>query len=84
MILVRLAATAKMHICHYFFFNHGFEFGDSICNGCHDLSTLSFNISDIAIIAVKNIDYRCIIHNISKSEAIDLLESSVLKDREYI
>ena len=83
MILVRLA-TAKMHICHYFFFNHGFEFGDSICNGCHDLSTLSFSISDIAIIAVKNIDYRCIIHNISKSEAIDLLESSVLKDREYI
>ena len=83
MILVRLA-TAKMHICHYFFFNHGFEFGDSICNGCHDLSTLSFNISDIAIITVKNIDYRCIIHNISKSEAIDLLESSVLKDREYI
>ena len=83
MILVRIA-TAKMHICHYFFFNHGFEFGDSICNGCHDLSTLSFNISDIAIIAVKNIDYRCIIHNISKSEAIDLLESSVLKDREYI
>ena len=83
MILVRLA-TAKMHICHYFFFNHGFEIGDSICNGCHDLSTLSFNISDIAIIAVKNIDYRCIIHNISKSEAIDLLESSVLKDREYI
>ena len=73
-----------MHICHYFFFNHGFEFGYSICNGCHDLSTLSFNISDIAIIAVKNIDYRCIIHNISKSEAIDLLESSVLKDREYI
>ena len=73
-----------MHICHYFFFNHGFEFGDSICNGCHDLSTLSFNISDIAIIAVKNIDYHCIIHNISKSEAIDLLESSVLKDREYI
>ena len=73
-----------MHICHYFFFNHGFEFGDSICNGCHDLSTLSFSISDIAIIAVKNIDYRCIIHNISKSEAIDLLESSVLKDREYI
>ena len=83
MILLRVT-TAKMHICHYFFFNHGFEFGDSICNGCHDLSTLSFNISDIAIIAVKNIDYRCIIHNISKSEAIDLLESSVLKDREYI
>ena len=79
MILVRIA-TAKMHICHYFFFNHGFEFGDSICNGCHDLSTLSFNISDIAIIAVKNVYYCCIINNISKSEAINFLENAVLED----
>ena len=45
---------------------------------------LSVNISDIAIITVKNVDYRCIIHNISKSEAINLLESSVLKDHAYI
>ena len=35
------------------------------------------NISDITII--KNVDYRCIIHNISKSEAINLLESAVLE-----
>ena len=31
----------------------------------------------IAIITVKNVDYRCIIHNISKSGAINLLENSV-------
>ena len=45
---------------------------------------LSFNISDIAIITIKNVDYRCIIHKISKSEAISLLENSVLEDRGYI
>ena len=71
-------------ICHYWFFNHGFKFQDSVCNSFHDLTVLSANISDIAIITVKNVDYRCIIHNISKSEAIRLLESSALEDRGYI
>ena len=37
------------------------------------------NINDIAIITVKNVDYCCIIHN-SKSEAINLLENSMLED----
>ena len=71
-------------ICHYFLFKHGFKFQDSVCNGCHDLSMLSVNISDIAIITVKNIDYQCIIHNISKSEAINLLEKFVIEDRGYL
>ena len=48
-------------ICHYFVFNHGVEFQDYVCNGCHDLTMLCLNISDIAIITIKNIDYRCII-----------------------
>ena len=42
------------------------------------------NISDIAITTIRNVDYRCIIHNISKSEAISLLKNSVLEDRGYI
>ena len=46
---------------HYWFFNHGFKFQDSTCNGCHDLKMLSINISDIAIITVQNVDYRRII-----------------------
>ena len=45
---------------------------------------LSVNISDIAIIIIKNVDYRCMIHNISKSEAINLLENWVFEDRGYI
>ena len=71
-------------ICHYWFFNHGFEFQDYVCNSCHDLTMLCFKISNITIITAKNVDYRCIIHNISKSEAINLLKNSVLEDRGYI
>ena len=61
-------------ICHYRFFNHRFKFQDCVCNGCNYLTMLSANISDIAITTIKNIAYRCIIHNISKSDAINLLE----------
>ena len=45
---------------------------------------LCIDISDIALMTVKNVDYGRIIHNISKSEAINLLENSVLEDRGYI
>ena len=41
---------------------------------------LSVIIINIAIIMVKNVDYRCIIHNTINSEAIDLLKNSVLED----
>ena len=76
--------SKKCMICHYWFFNHGFKFQDSVCNGCHDLTMLSVNIRDIAIIPVKNVNYCCIIHSISKSEVINLLKNSVLEDRGYI
>ena len=67
-------------ICYYCFFNHGFKFRDYVCNGCHDLSMLCLNISD----TVKNIDYLYIMYNINKSEAISLLQNSVLEDRDYL
>ena len=68
--LTKRSNSKECMIFHYWFFNHGFKFQDSVCNGCHDLS--------------KMIYYRCIIHNISKYEAINLLKSAVLEDREYI
>ena len=45
---------------------------------------LCLNLNDIAIITVKNVDYRFIIHDTSKSEAIHLFINSVLDDLGYI
>ena len=59
-------------------FNHGFNFEDSVCNGCHDLKMLSVSLSNTAIITIENIAHHCIIHNISKYKAINLLKSSSL------
>ena len=68
-------------ICHYWFFNHGFNFQGYVC---HDLTMLSVNKSDIPIITVKNVDYCFVIQNVRKSEAINLLENFVLEDCGYI
>ena len=58
-------------VCHYLFFNHGFEFQDSVC--------IVVLILAIAIITIKNVDYRCIFRNMKhKPEAIDSLKSSPL------
>ena len=71
-------------ICHYWFLNQGFKFQDSVCNGCYVLTILCLNINGNAIITVKDIDYRCIIHNISKFEAINLSKISLFDDLGYI
>ena len=36
------------------------------------------------MITVENVDYRCIIHNMSKSEAINLLKSAAFEVCGYI
>ena len=41
---------------------------------------LYVKINDIATISVESVDYCCIIHRISKSDAINLFENSVGDD----
>ena len=71
-------------VFHYWFFNHGFKFQDSVCNNCHDWTMLCLNVSDISLITVKKVDYHCIINDINKSKATNLLENSVVEYRRYI
>ena len=61
-----------------------FKFRHSIDNGCHDMTMLSNNIKDITIIIVKDVNCRCNMHYISKSEAINSLKNYVLADCGYV
>ena len=45
---------------------------------------LSVTISNIATITVKKVDNLCMIHNISASEAISLLEKPIIEERRYL
>ena len=58
------------------FLNKGFKFQTYVCNRCHDLLMLSMNLNNIAIFKIKNADYRCIITETRKSEAINLIKNT--------
>ena len=48
------------------------------------MTILSLNLSIIAIMTVESLDYGCIIHGISKYDAIHLSENLVLNVRGYV
>ena len=72
-------------ICHYWFvLNKGFKFQSYIFNRCHGFLMMLMNLSDIAILNIKDADYRCIISGISKIEAINLMQNiSLTKKAEH-
>ena len=66
----------EYNICHYWYFlNRGFRFQPYVCNRCHDLLMMSMNLSNIYILNIKETDYCCIISEITKSEAINLIQN---------
>ena len=44
---------------------------------------MSMNLSEIAILKIKNVDYCCCITGISKSEGINLMQNINLTDKKY-
>ena len=59
-------------ICHYWYFKDiGNKYEPYVCNGCHDFMILN----------IKGVDYRRCVFNINKSDAINLLNNSVLDNK---
>ena len=52
-----------------------------VINIWHDLSMVVYELKNIAMLNVKGVDYRCYVFNISKSDAINLRNNSVLDNK---
>ena len=75
----KTSKSKECNICHFWhFLNKGFKFQPNVCNRCHDLLMISMDLSNIAILNIKDSDYRCIISGIRKSEAIKLMQNADL------
>ena len=69
-------------ICDYWYFKDiGYKYEPYVCNGCHDLSMVVYDLNDFMILGMKGIDYRYYVFNMSKSDAINLLNNSVLDNK---
>ena len=45
-------------IFHYWYFkDSGYEYEQYVCNGCHDLSMIVFDIDNFMILNIKSVDY---------------------------
>ena len=59
----------------------GYKYEPYVCDGCHDLFMVAYDLKDFMILNIKGVDYRCYVFNMSKSDAITLLNNSVLDNK---
>ena len=72
----------KYIICHYWHFKEiGYKYQPYVCNKCHDLSIVIYDLKDFMILNIKGVNYGSYIFNISKNNAINLLNNSVLDNK---
>ena len=68
-------------LCHYWQFKDvGFKFEPHVCNKCHVLIT-AYELKNLLILNVKAVDFRCVFWGISRDEAVNRLNNSVLEDK---
>ena len=69
-------------LCHYWYFKDiGFNFEPRVCNGCPDILMMAYQLKNIAILNVKRVDYRCVLWEVTKNDAINMLGNSISDDK---
>ena len=81
----KTSASKECDICHYWYFlDKGFKLQPDICNGCHDVLTMSIKLTNIAILNIRFLDYCCIINGIMKVDAVNILQNVDLTKEEGV
>ena len=74
--------SKECDIFHYWYFKDiGFKYEKYFCNGCHDLMQKAMNFNNVAIVYVKENAYRIHFRNMSKDDAINIMNGSNLADK---
>ena len=74
--------SVEYMICQYWYFKDiGFKYQPYVFNRCHDFPMIVQNLDDFVILRVKSVDHRCCLVNMSKKDAVSLLNNSVLDNK---
>ena len=63
------------------FLNKNLNYEPYLCDGCHDLMLTAMNINDVAIVSIKENDYRIHFWYMSKDDAISIINNSSLNEK---
>ena len=78
----KTSASKECDICHYWYFlDKNFKYEPYLCNGCHDLMQKAMNYNDVAIVSIKENDYRIHFWYMSKDNAISIMKNSNLNEK---
>ena len=81
----KTSASKECMLCHYWYFKDvGFKFEPHVCNKCHDVLMTTYELKSIAILNVKRVDFRCILWGLSRDEAVNRRDNSVLEDKDLL
>ena len=79
----KTSLSKECMLCHYWHFKGvGFQFESHVC--CHDILITAYELKNIAILNVREADFRCILWGISRDEAVNRLNNSVLEDKDVL
>ena len=59
----------------------GYKFESHVCNGCHDILMMAYELENTEILNVKDVDYRCVLWNITRNDAINRLSNPKLDNK---
>ena len=80
--IIKANKSKECLLCHYWYFkDFGYKFQRYLCNGCHAVLIMTYQLKNITILNAKGVDYRCILWGISRDEAVNRLNNSVLEDK---
>ena len=69
-------------LCHYWFFRPvGIKFEPYVCDEYHDILMTAYELKNVAKLNVKHVDLRRILWGISRDEAVNRLNNSVLENK---
>ena len=81
----RKSSSKECMLCHYWYLrNVGFRFEPHVCNKCHDVLMTAYKLKDIAILNVKEVDFRCILWIIGRDETVNRLNNSMSEQRSFV
>ena len=84
-MLINQIFSKECDICHYCYFKDiSFKYQSYLCNGCHDLMQKAMGFNNIAIVYIKENAYRIHFWYMSKDDAINLMNGSILHDKRGI
>ena len=74
--------SKECSICyHWYFKDIDYTFEPYVCNKCHNISMMVYDLDDFMILNIKGVDYRCFACSMSNNKTIKLLNNSKLDNK---